>query len=229
MLALAAAAALWAPPAEGQPAARSFAAELAAAAPAALPLPAPILETLDWLEAQGALHPFRAPRPDGPRRWAGLYPPDSGVPEAAQSLTGIFVHDPFFYDWPGHDPAELRARLFLFVRTGGDGSQAGLWLDDDGRAWFVHIGSGSGSDWWGAITDDPLAFLAFLAIGYREPAFHEHHPGPPDAVPPAALRAFLRDRFGIATPDRALGLIATPAGRFDAPPDAFARWLRRLD
>ena len=231
----------------------SFADEMAAAMPPTMTLPPEFRAAFDWMEAVGAVQRYDQPRPGGPRRFATLYPADSGVEPHRQSLVGFQVMDDFFYDYPNLPAAEVRARLFLFARTGGDGSQAGLWLDGAGKMHVVHLGSGSGSVWFGRITDKPLDFLRFLAIGYAEPGFDDGHGLPPEEawlqsngyeghnrealeakglweppVPPRAFQAFLVERFGTTIPDRATNVILPPDGDAEAPPDDFALWLAEI-
>ena len=128
-------------------------------------------------------------------------------------------------------------RFFEFVSTGGEGSTAGFWLDDNGKQWIAHHGSGSGSDWWGLISDDPMDLLKLIAIGYGEPAFYEYHghtveesfqqdfhDGPIN--PPIAFQKELKLRFGIDTPKRASDFLPYPAqSSLGEINDPFANWL----
>ncbi|MGK3816862.1 hypothetical protein, partial [Enterococcus faecium] len=65
-------------------------------------------------------------------------------------------------------------RLAPIIRTGGDGSYAALWLDDEGKQRFVHMGSGSGSTWMGVICEGAVDMLRLMAIGYDELCWPEH-------------------------------------------------------
>lgn len=230
-----------------------FADEIAAAMPATMTLPDELRAAFDWLESVGAVQAYARPRPGGPKRFATLYPADSGIAPDRQSLVTFEALDDFYYDYPNLPPAKVRERLFLFARTGGDGSQAGLWLDDRGRMHLVHLGSGSGSVWFGRMTVSPLNFLRFLAIGYAEPAFDEGHSLTAEenwlqangltgqdrasleasgrwepTVPPFAFQDFLKQRFGTTIPDRATDAILTPDGDREPEPDDFALWLLEI-
>jgi hypothetical protein len=247
--AVAAASPVFAPPgrAEGTAVASvSFADEIAAGMPPSMAMPAQIREALDWLEQNGAVG-RQGNDPNG-QRYAMLYPADSGVDEDLKSLVWFSVFEDFNYDYMNLPLDAVKQRLFLFVTTGGDGSSAGLWLDDTGQMHFVHLGSGSGSVWFGIITDDPVDFLRFLAIGYGEPAFDNYHALTPDeewaaangediadreeliedgeweaTVAPEAFQDFLAARFGVTIPARAADLLGPK--RDD---DSFARWLKEI-
>ncbi len=205
-------------------------------------MPAALRATLDWLEQVGAI--IETPR--GP--CGTLYPAAVDLPHDRLSEVAFHIPDPSEALWP-QAPQDIGERLSLFIMTGGDGSHAGFWIDDDGRQQVVHLGSGSGSLWIDTVTDNILDFLRVLAIGYKEPAFDACHvltpleddlnlrgvtPDDPRArdpalqdritVPPLAYRAFLIERFGITIPERACEIIPSPCGRHDRPPSAFARW-----
>ena len=226
-----------------------FADELAASFPPSIAMPKELRAALDWLESQGAVQHYRNPSEDGPLRFATLYPADSGVPEFRQSLAVFQVFPDFHYEGASY-PADIRDRLVWFARTGGDGSMAGLWIDDAGKTQIVHFGSGSGSIWWGVATDSMLDFLRFLAIGYTEPAFDEHHDSTPmeaflfnyglDGIdpadldpqildeapaPPRAFQAFLTERFGTTIPERGSQVITSPRGDRNPPVTPFESWL----
>ncbi|THD82902.1 hypothetical protein E7811_12175 [Aliigemmobacter aestuarii] len=232
---------------------QGFADEIAAAMPATMTLPGDLRAAFDWMDSVGAVQAYANPRAGGPKRFATLYPADSGVDPDRQSRVMFEVLDDFYYDYPNLSPAKIRERLFLFARTGDDGSQAGLWLDDRGRIHLVHLGSGSGSTWFARITDSPLSFLRFLAIGYAEPGFDDGHSLTAEenwlqangltgqdrasletaglwqpTVPPFAFQDFLKQRFGTTTPDRATDAILTPDGDPEAEPDDFALWLLQI-
>jgi hypothetical protein len=66
--------------------------------------------------------------------------------------------------WLGVDQPGLADRLVVFAQTGADGSQAALWLDDEGRQRIVHLGSGSGSTLAGVIADDLALGLAVAEL-----------------------------------------------------------------
>ncbi len=124
-------------------------------------LPYEIRQFLDWLESVGGVEEF-----DG--NLFGTLPGDCG------SKTDIeFYSEPdtklwWCFDGEQTDKEEISKRVAIFAKTGGDGSSAAFWLDDDGVQRIVHIGSGSGSDMMCVLANDPINFLQLLAIGYEE-------------------------------------------------------------
>ena len=59
---------------------------------------------------------------------------------------------------------EVKRRLLVFARSGADGSECALWLDDEGHTQIVHIGSGSGSMMTCILVKNALDFLRLLAM-----------------------------------------------------------------
>ena len=143
--------------------------------PSGMTMPPVLVEVMDWLEAQGGREtsshgealPFE-------HQSLALYPLEEWQTPGA-TLAAFGYYGEFSLKGPPPPVADEAERTFFFVRTGGEGSYAGFWLDDAGKQWIVHHGSGSGSDWWGRISDDPKDLLRLMAIGYVEPAFYEVH------------------------------------------------------
>ena len=139
--------------------------------------------------------------------------------------------------WTGIDDPSANERLIDFCRTGGDGSHAALWRDPDGRVRIVHMGSGSGSIWGGVITDSPVDFLRFVAIGYNEACWPGDFSLTPQQVaerddaeppvPPQALRDYLIKRYGVTIPLTARSIIpVTPSMDDTTSRDPFLAWLQ---
>ena len=76
---------------------------------------------------------------------------------------------------------EVKRRLLVFARSGADGSECALWLDDEGHTQIVHIGSGSGSIMTCILVKNALDFLRLLAIGYDEICWDEEYSSPPNS------------------------------------------------
>ncbi|MNS21017.1 hypothetical protein D3C72_527710 [compost metagenome] len=199
--------------------------------PPGIELPEAFVRLFDWLEAQhcvrqatGSLGPMAALEPS--HTW------NTNI----SLVTFVPVDWDHAAHWLGvHDPA-VTSRLAPFVRTGGDGSYAALWRDDEDKLRFVHMGSGSGSTWAGLIADEPVDFLRFLAIGYEEPAFTEHFGYTPieatasaHYTPPVDFRDWVEASFGVTVPPTADGLVPAIAKLDDADSDdPFWRWVRRV-
>ena len=254
--------------------------------PNAMTMPPVLIEAMDWLEAQGGRQvEWQGAVLEFDRQSVALYPVEDWQ-NPGHSLACFAYYGPFSFAGVPPPVADEDERVFLFVRTGGDGSYAGFWLDEAGKQWVIHHGSGSGSDWWGVVSDDPTDLLRLLAIGYVEPAFREVHrltvqeaaremsgndgvhelahimaegttegAEDPDAfhqmkdalaegivrrieqsgtvnnaqdsaVPPVAFQAYLKDRFGIDTPQKAYDFLPKLAGDCDEiEQDPFAQWL----
>lgn len=148
--------------------------------------------------------------------------------------TATYVRQ-WFGDEIQGDPA---ARLWPFARTGGDGSMAALWLDDDGRTRIVHLGSGSGSTLTCVLADNGLDFLRLLAIGYREICWDGWFGAPPGAdedededFEPVnePYRDWLFRTFGATAPVTALEIVRAPADMGDRDTvDPFCRWVNHF-
>ncbi|MBT0957619.1 hypothetical protein IV417_09485 [Alphaproteobacteria bacterium KMM 3653] len=216
--------------------------------PEGMTLPAEIAETMDWLEAQGYGDVVTAQGLSGAAaRFVSIYPP--ALRDAPGASYAFFNTSGLRYTqfWEVPDPA-LDARLYEIAAIAGDGGRAALWLDDAGKQWIVSIGH----DEIGVISDDPKVFLAFLAIGYAEPAWLSE----PDASPmeifleengyatleemeadygeeveapiaPEAFRAFLEERFDITVPQTAaeIGLTGFASYGDLNSDDPFAAWV----
>ncbi len=153
----------------------TFSQELEKRLPPSLSLPAVLIKAMDWLEANGGRQTERNGKSlDFEDQSLALYPIDDWT-QPGTTLSAFDYYGPFYLNGGPRPVADEDQRVFLFLRTGGDGSYAGLWLDDAGKQQIVHHGSGSGSDWWGVISDDPADLLRLIAIGYEEPAFREIH------------------------------------------------------
>lgn len=137
--------------------------------------------------------------------------------------------------WFGAEADTAAARLWPFVQTGGEGSMAALWLDDDGRTRIVHLGSGSGSVLTCVLADNALDFLRLLAIGYVEICWHEEFAAPPEPwdddgdTVNAPYRDWLQSTFGVTIPATGLEIVPEPVEMGDMTTrDPFCRWVNEL-
>lgn len=136
--------------------------------------------------------------------------------------------------WFGHDRPEVLNRLCVFAKTGGDGSMAAFWLDDQGQQKIVHLGSGSGSTMVCVLAGNAVDFLRLLAIGYDELCWGDQFSEPPQAdpdsdfkaVPNLEFQAWVRSTFEIDIPSKASDIVAHPDD-MDCPGslDPFNRWV----
>ena len=126
---------------------------------------------------------------------------------------------------------EVKRRLLVFARSGADGSECALWLDDEGCTQIVHIGSGSGSMMTCILVKNALDFLRLLAIGYDEICWDEDYPLPPNSNkdntfvhPNTQYQEWVQNTFHTTIPK--IGLeVATPHSMCDEPiTDPFLKW-----
>ena len=125
----------------------------------------------------------------------------------------------------GKHKEEVRRRLLPFARSGGDGSECALWLDDEGHTQIVHIGSGSGSVMTCVLGKNGLDFLRLLAIGYDEICWDEYYTLPPNSDknemfvhPNTQYQEWVQNTFHTTIPKIGLEVV-TPHGMDDEPAD----------
>lgn len=213
----------------------TFAGEVAASFPSQVTLPPEFRLALRWMEANGFVHPFR--RRDG--RYASLFP--SALENRSSSSITITAVDPAHARGWFRIDAAASTRLAPFIRTGGDGSSAALWLDDDGPQRFVHMGSGSGSVMMCVIADSAVDMLRLLAIGYDEICWPDdfgltaaevlERDGTEDEyTAPTSFRDWVATTFGVSIPERASEIVkATASMDEESSDDPFWRWIRSYD
>jgi hypothetical protein len=204
--------------------------------PSKIVLPKEFKLLLVWMEENGFV---RQDGRTGP--YASLYP--TNLDGNGTSLILFHPVAPGFVKaWTRSSDPEIGDRLAAFVRTGGDGSYAAIWLDDDGLQKFVHLGSGSGSTMMCTLTDDPVDFLRLLAIGYEELCWPDQYEFPPVEVyeeehdedddpflPPLRFREWVEATFGRAIPETAEELVPrTVSMDAAASDDPFWLWIKRL-
>ena len=126
---------------------------------------------------------------------------------------------------------EVKRRLLVFARSGADGSECALWLDDEGHTQIVHIGSGSGSIMTCILVKNALDFLRLLAIGYDEICWDEEYSSPPNSNkdntfvhPNIQYQEWVQNTFHTTIP--AIGVeVVTPHSMDDeATDDPFLKW-----
>lgn len=199
----------------------SFASEIKASLHPALVLPREFELVCDWMEAEGLVQPYV----EGAR--CGLF-----SRQAPNVRDDCFLH-PHPAGWPD----EIASRLAFIIRTGGDGSQGALWLDDDGRQRIVHVGSGSGSTMLCVLTDSPVDMLRLFAIGYEDICWPEDYSktaeevleGATFIVDVADYRAFIERTFGVTIPLRAADIVPRTSNAGEPSDDPFWLWAKAHD
>ncbi len=201
----------------------SFVEEVRAQLPGEVTLPDAFATTFAWAESQGFVGQF----PDG-ERYLSLYPPEMiNAPGASYLLfhaDGPPLADPV--------PTEITQRYASIASAAGDGGKMGFWLDDHAQQHIAIFDHG----WPYVLTPDPLKALAFLAIGYPEPAAltkatmtaseAAEYDGADAPLIPTMFGDFLTGEFGIDIPKRAseLGLRVPD----DDEDDPMRRWIKRI-
>ncbi|MFC2497816.1 SMI1/KNR4 family protein [Capnocytophaga granulosa] len=130
---------------------------------------------------------------------------------------------------------EVKRRLLVFARSGADGSECALWLDDEGCTQIVHIGSGSGSMMTCILVKNALDFLRLLAIGYDEICWDEYYPLPPNSDknemfvhPNTQYQEWVQNTFHTTIPKIGLEVV-TPHNMNDEPvTDPFLKWFLEM-
>lgn len=219
---------------------KTFAQNLMKLAPDWVTLPPELIEAFDWLEDQGWLNIREGGQPED--HWFSIYPPEYLSHLGASYVVFGGTNLKYTAHWSTPDP-EVDNRIFEIATTAGDGGRAAIWLDANGKQQFVQIGH----DNIGIITDNPLVFLQFLAMGYPEPAslvqtditplqaFFDYH-GVYDLneieenerpLTPTAFQGFLKERFDLEMPAtaQAIGIHDFPEYQDPDTTDPFARWL----
>ena len=126
---------------------------------------------------------------------------------------------------------EVGRRLLSFARSGGDGSECALWLDDEGRTQIVHIGSGSGSVMTCILVKNGLDFLRLLAIGYDEICWDEYYPLPPNSnenemfiQPNTKYQEWVQNTFRTTIPETGLEVVTPHEMDGEPSDDPFLNW-----
>ncbi|KIN74326.1 hypothetical protein [Sulfitobacter guttiformis] len=219
---------------------KTFAQNLMKLAPEWVSMPPELIETFDWLEDNAELTVHRTGEPQD---YALSLYSDGYKFHPAISYFG-FCGTILTYTghWKTPDPA-IDARIFEIGETAADGGRLAIWLDENGKQQFVHIGH----DTLGVITDDPQVLLQFLAMGYPEPGYLQDPRRTPLAdflsiprvnsvedlpederpVFPIAFQEFLKDHFDLAIPNTAHDLGIENFSKYEDPDtsDPFALWI----
>ena len=126
---------------------------------------------------------------------------------------------------------EVKRRLLVFARSGADGSECALWLDDEGHTQIVHIGSGSGSMMTCILVKNALDFLRLLAIGYDEICWDEDYPFPPNSNkdntfvhPNTQYQEWVQNTFHTTIPVIGLEVVTPHSMDDEAITDPFLKW-----
>ncbi len=133
--------------------------------------------------------------------------------------------------WFGLDIPEIHERLFVFCKTGQEGSQGAFWLDDDGKQHIVHLGGGSGSIMTCVLTDNASDFLRLLAVGYDEICWGEYSLEPTFDIPRnQKFHDWVKTEFDVLIPKTGASIVPQTAETTDAETssDPFLKWVMEM-
>ena len=209
--------------------------EIASSLPDILKLPDEFAAAIDWMESVGAVGTFKSSG-----KPYGMLDP-SFLTEPGGSLVSFqpMDADHAMY-WTGNKDKAVTDRLGPIVRTGGDGSYAALWLDDNGQQQIVHMGSGSGSVMTGVMVRSPVDFLRILAIGYEELCWPEalgqapvgmdedEDGEPAELMKPVRFAQWVASTYGVTIPATALEILLPPSHMDNPSDDPFCVWMDRI-
>ncbi|EDM25670.1 hypothetical protein LNTAR_13012 [Lentisphaera araneosa HTCC2155] len=200
-------------------------------------LPDPLKKLFDWIE-HNKLYTDQA---NG--RTGFLFPEDklneSWTDEEREGGTLVYFYPEGNVNlkyWFGHEKPDVMNRLCVFAKTGGEGSQAALWLDDDGKQKIIHMGSGSGSVLCCVLAEDPIDFLRLLAIGYDEICWNSEFSYPPNSDPDEChikpnieFQNWVQKEFNTTIPQTALEIVKHPDEMGDEKTkDEFNQWVNKI-
>lgn len=207
---------------------QGYAQEMASRMPATMPLPDEFRALFEWMEANSYFMPSEA----YPGDKLGLVGTEDDVQSERVTAILFRIATPeqarkFSQAWFGDAIPNIEDRLVPFARTGGDGSYAAFWLNDDGNRQIVHLGSEGLACLLGKT---PLDFLRLVAIGYRW--ITDDALGMPDSPPDeegrnAGYRAWLIERYGVTIPAAASEVLGEIPDDFaESSTDLFWNWVQ---
>ena len=197
-------------------------------------IPEPLIKLFDWIEKNGLAEETEI------GRVGYLYPIDK-MRNVSQRQCGTSMEfyaeeqsDDFYFVHKG-----IKDRLRIFARTGGDGSVAAFWLDDNGEQNIVHIGSGSGPGSGSilacVLAESALDFIRLIAIRYDEICWNENFSKTPlesfkenelTVKPNLEFQGWVVHEFNTSILKTALEIVKNPAEFVDENSgDIFCEWL----
>lgn len=175
-----------------------------------------------WVQAQGLV----TEEPDG--ELVGTLSKDRSV---GTDVT-FRAAPPGEMTWPDEEAKAAKVTVWVFARTGFDGSAAALWLAPDGQQYIVHLGGISGSVLYCVLGQTPIDFIRLLAIGYEEVCWNEDWNEPPEpeddhTVINAPFVDWVTSTFGVTIPRTGLEIVPEPAELGDR--DTSDPWCRHVN
>lgn len=200
--------------------------------PSSLQLPAEIKKLFQWIEDKGSIMEYEE------TLHGSIHP--FGI-DCDTCIDISFYAEKHTDDWWCFDVEDFQElniseRLSIFAQTGGDGSVAAFWLDDDNKQKIVHIGSGSGSDLMCILADNPIDFIRLVAIGYDEICWQEYFDEIPESRqgkinnPNIEFQKWVESEFNTTIPLTASEIVKNPAVMWDVNSnDSFCQWISKIN
>ena len=198
--------------------------QIRAGLPKGMVLPESLEKLFNWMEKQGWTWETQG------RAGGSLEPLESSGLDTAPYIE-FFADDPNDLKyWFETENPEIRERLYVFARTGADGSIGAFWLDENGDQKIVHMGSGSGSTLVCVLASDPIDFLRLLAIGYEEICWGEFERKPDGDLPVnKKFRNWVQEEFNVEIPERGSTIVPKTSEMGDSESDdPFWLWARKV-
>ncbi|PSU92020.1 SMI1/KNR4 family protein [Photobacterium kishitanii] len=203
-----------------------LATEIERSLPEKMYLPDEIRKLLVWIENTGSVEEY-----DGKNY--GTLPGELNSNTYIEFYSELETKLWWCFDCKEAQIDEIDKRIFIFARTGCDGSVAAFWLDDNGIQRIVHIGSASGSAMICVLGNDPLDFIKLLAIGYEEICWgEEEYNNPPNnpEITNEEYKQWVEESFNTKIPSTGAEIIQDPAVTWDLESnDLFCRWLSKYN
>ncbi len=200
--------------------------------PTSIQLPAEIKKLLRWIETNGSIMEYED------ILYGSIHPfgIDCDACTKINFYTERHTNDWWCFDVENSQELKISERLAVFAQTGGDGSVAAFWLDDENKQKIVHIGSGSGSDLMCTLAENPIDFIRLIAVGYEEICWQEEFGNIPKSRqgiidnPNAQFQKWVENEFHTTIPLTALEIIQYPSTMWDVnSKDPFCRWISEIN
>lgn len=208
--------------------------QLAKDLPSKMVIPEPLKKLYQWIEKNG----LYIDSEELGKRIGFLYPTDKlkeswtdGERDGGTYIEFYAESQEIFKYWFGQENDEILSRLYVFAKSGAEGSTCALWLDDNNETKIVHMGSGSGSMLCCILANDAIDFLRLLAIGYDEICWNECFALSPNSDdefivhPNVEYQNWVKQTFDVEIPLTALEIVKHPSEIGDRDSlDAFCLW-----
>jgi len=200
--------------------------------PPRIELPDEIKKLFQWIEKRGSISEYEE------TLYGSIHP--FGI-DCDSCIDISFYAEKSTNNWWCFDVENFRElnvseRLSIFAQTGGDGSVAAFWLDDNNKQKIVHIGSGSGSDLMCILAENPIDFIRLIAIGYNEICWQEEFNEIPQSRqyttknPNIEFQKWVESEFDTTIPLTASEIVKYSSTMWNInSDDSFCKWISKIN